>query len=63
MFIIANFYEMDFMKGVVILEKVDEMYKFLKSLLAYCFWSRDESDIVCNPFSRFHQNISLCTNS
>ena len=44
-FIIANFYEMDFMKGVVILEKVDEMYKFLNSLLAYCFCSRDESDI------------------
>ena len=32
--IIANFYKMDFMKGIVILLKVDKMYNILKSLLA-----------------------------
>ena len=30
-FIMADFYEMDFMKGIVILVKVDEMYNTLKS--------------------------------
>ena len=30
-FIMADFYEMDFMKGIVILVKVDEMYNILKS--------------------------------
>ena len=29
-FIMADFYEMDFMKGIVILVKVDEMYNILK---------------------------------
>ena len=38
---IADFYDMDFMKGTVILVKVDDMYKILKSLLTTCFWSRD----------------------
>ena len=37
----AGFYEMDFMKGIVRLVKVDDMYKVLKSPLANCFWSRD----------------------
>ena len=27
----ADFYEMDYMKGIVILVKVDEMYNILKS--------------------------------
>ena len=31
----ADFYEMDFMKGIVILVKVDEMYKNLKSVSHY----------------------------
>ena len=30
-FIMADFYEMDFMKGILILVKVDEMYNILKS--------------------------------
>ena len=29
-FIMTDFYEMDFMKGIIILIKVDEMYKILK---------------------------------
>ena len=41
-FTMAVFYEMDFMKGIVILVIVDEMCKILKSLLKNCFWSRDE---------------------
>ena len=40
-FIMAGFYEMDFMKGIVRLVKVDDMYKVLKSPLANYFWSRD----------------------
>ena len=35
--IMADFYEMDFMKGIFILVKVDKMYKILKSLLANYF--------------------------
>ena len=30
-FIMVHFYERDFMKGIVILVKVDEMYNILKS--------------------------------
>ena len=30
-FIMVDFYEMDYMKGVVTLVKVDEMYNILKS--------------------------------
>ena len=30
-FIMVDFYEMDFMKGIIILVKVDEMYNILKS--------------------------------
>ena len=30
-FIMVDFYEMDFLKGVVVLVKVDEMYNILKS--------------------------------
>ena len=30
-FIMADFYEMDFMKGFVVLAKVDEIYNILKS--------------------------------
>ena len=40
-FIVAGFYEMDFMKGIVRLAKVDDMQKVLKSPLANRFWSRD----------------------
>ena len=45
MFIMADFYEMDFMKGIVILVNVDEMYKILERLLANRFWSRDKGAI------------------
>ena len=38
----VDFYEMDFMKGIVLLVKVNEMGKILKSLLTNSFWSRDE---------------------
>ena len=44
-FVMAAFYEIDFMKGIVILLQVDETYKILKSLLANRFWSRDEGGI------------------
>ena len=39
----ADFYEMDFMKGIVFV-KVDEMYNIL-SLCATVYWSRDENGI------------------
>ena len=41
----ADFYEMDFMKGNVILINIDEMYKILESLLPNGFWSRDKGGI------------------
>ena len=44
-FIMANFYEIDFLKGIVILVNVDEMCKILKSLQANSFWSRDKGGI------------------
>ena len=31
----ANFYEMDFMKSIVLLEKVDELFNILKSQISY----------------------------
>ena len=34
-FIMVDSYEMDFMKGIVILVKVDEMYNILKSANHY----------------------------
>ena len=37
-FILGDFYKMDFMNGIVILVKVDEMYNILKSLLAISYW-------------------------
>ena len=37
-FIMGDFYKMDFMNGIVILVKVDEMYNILKSLLAISYW-------------------------
>ena len=39
----AGFYEMDFMKGIARLVKVDDMYKVLKSSLANCFWLTDRT--------------------
>ena len=44
-FTMANFYEIDFLKGIVILVKVDEMCKILKSLLDNHFWSKDAGGI------------------
>ena len=44
-FIMTNFYEMDFMKIIVILVKVDEMCNILKSLQTTRYWLRDESGI------------------
>ena len=44
-FIMGDFYKMDFMNGIVILVKVDEMYNILKSLLATGYWSRHEGGI------------------
>ena len=40
--IMADFYEMDCMKGIVVLVKVDEMYNIFKSLIATGYWSRYE---------------------
>ena len=37
-FIMGDFYKMDFMNGIVILVKEDEMYNILKSLLAISYW-------------------------
>ena len=37
-FIMGDFYKMDFMNGIVILVKVDQMYNILKSLLAISYW-------------------------
>ena len=45
-FIMGDFYKMDFMNGIVILVKVDEMYNILKSLLAISYWQRDEGGIA-----------------
>ena len=44
-FIIVDFYEIDFSKGILIYVKVDEMHKILKSLLTHHFWSRVEGVI------------------
>ena len=47
-FIMADFYVMDFVKDIVILVKIDEMYNILKSLLfllGTIYWSRDEGGI------------------
>ena len=40
-FTVADFYEIDFMKGILTLAKVDEMFMIVKSLLTNRFWSRD----------------------
>ena len=37
-FIMANFYEMDLMNGIVILVKKDEIYNILKTMLATDYW-------------------------
>ena len=43
-FITIDSYEMDFMKVIVILVKVDKIYNILRSagMLLVCYWSRDE---------------------
>ena len=41
---------MDFMKGIDMLVKVDEMYNILKTLLATRYWSRDEGGIGGSEF-------------
>ena len=41
----AYFYEMDFMKGIVISAKIDEMYNILKSRLVTGYWLRVEGGI------------------
>ena len=46
----AYFYEMDFMKGIVISAKIDEMYNILKSLLVTGYWLRDEGGIGWSKF-------------
>ena len=56
-FNMADFYKMEFMKGIFILVKTDEMHKILKSLLVNRYWSRDESEIGSANFlmeSGFH---------
>ena len=37
-FVMGDFYKMNFMNGIVILVKVDEMYNILKSLLGISYW-------------------------
>ena len=41
----ADFSQIDFMKGIVILVKVNKMHSILKSLLATGYWWRDEIGI------------------
>ena len=41
----VDFYEMDFMKSIAILVKVDKMYETLKSLLTNRFWFKDKGEI------------------
>ena len=42
----ADFYEMDFIRGILILVKVDEMRCTIScSQLATVYWSRDEGGI------------------
>ena len=43
----VDFFEMDFMKGIVIFVKVDEMYNFLKSAV---YWSIDGEGIRLSKF-------------
>ena len=49
-FIMSDFYEMDFMKWIVILINVDEIYKILESLLPNRFWSRDKVGVEWSKF-------------
>ena len=51
-FITIDSYEMDFMKVIVILVKVDKMYNILRSagMLLVCYWSRDEDEIGWSKF-------------
>ena len=44
-FVMADFYEMDFMKGIAILINVDDLQKIFESLLANRFQSRDKRGI------------------
>ena len=50
-FIMTDFYEIDFMKGIVILVKVDEMYNILKSashcLLVERWYGNRRSQFFC----------------
>ena len=46
-FVMVDFFEMDFMKGIVIFVKVDEMYNFLKSAV---YWSIDGEGIRLSKF-------------
>ena len=58
-FIMSDFYEMDFMKWIVILINIDEMYKILESLLANRFWSRDKGSVGWSKFVSFFVCLSL----
>ena len=40
----ADFLEIDFVKGIVILVNIDEIDNILKSLLATGYWPRDEDE-------------------
>ena len=46
-FITIDSYEIDSMKVIVILVKVDKMYNILRSagMLLVCYWSRDKDEI------------------
>ena len=48
-FIMADFYEMDFMKGIVISVKVDEC-TISWSLLGTVYWSRDDMEMDYQSF-------------
>ena len=41
----VNFYKMDFIKGIVILVKLDVMCNIWKSLLVTAYWFRDDGGV------------------
>ena len=51
-FITIDSYEIDSMKVIVILVKVDKMYNILRSagMLLVCYWSRDKDEIGWSKF-------------
>ena len=58
-FIMVDFYEMDFMKGIVILVTVDEMYNILKSLSHCLLIKRWRWNWMIKVFARVRPSMSI----